>query len=274
MNTNALLKEALLKILQPLARILIRHGVGVKEVYDVLKLAYVKAADNEEFSLSGKEKLSTSRMAVLTGLNRTEVQRLRDANSLDESLTNSESSAWRRNRAASVISGWVNDVGYLDKSGEPVDLAIDGDEKSFASLVKQYSGGMPLPAVLSELLRVKAVEKIGKSKMRLLKKSYIPFKSNADYIDMFGEQTRDFLNAIDKNFLGANYLQLACKREIDAKQINEFRRWSAAEVLELLNQCDSWQSDSSIKGSGSGGASSTEKEERATVGIGVYYFQN
>jgi len=148
-NINKSLSAAILHLLRPLARVLLRHGVSYGTFADLAKWVFVDVADRE-FNVSGK-KQTTSRVSVLTGLSRKEVARVQAIDAPDD-----EAIVQQYNRAARVISGWVRDAAFNDFDGNPALLPFEGD-KSFASLVKAYSGDMPARAILDELLRVKAV---------------------------------------------------------------------------------------------------------------------
>ena len=66
------------KLIQPLVRILVRNDVNFYDFVEVLKSVFVEVADKEEFRLPNRA-MSDSRIAILTGLNRKEVARQRDA---------------------------------------------------------------------------------------------------------------------------------------------------------------------------------------------------
>ena len=68
------LSAALVRMLRPLVRLLLRRGVSFKAFSDLLRWLYVDVAI-EEFGLSGR-KQSVSRVSVVTGLTRKEVSRL------------------------------------------------------------------------------------------------------------------------------------------------------------------------------------------------------
>ena len=130
------LYKSLFLLLRPLVKILLQHGISAAEFTEITHQVFVDVAEND-FLIEGK-KQSTARIAVLTGLHRTEVARLRK---LPETTTEDE--AWQfHNRAARVVSGWVRDENFQIR-GEPKTLPIEGESGSFSALVKQYSGGMP-----------------------------------------------------------------------------------------------------------------------------------
>ena len=98
------LTAAIERVLRPLFRILLRNNMSFKAFLDIAKRAYVEVADSE-FGIPGK-KQSVSRVALLSGLTRKEVQRLLDAPGTDDAETGE-----RYNRAARVVAGWVRDPG-------------------------------------------------------------------------------------------------------------------------------------------------------------------
>ncbi|MGD8964745.1 MAG: DUF6502 family protein, partial [Gammaproteobacteria bacterium] len=63
------------KFMEPIARFLIKHGIGYKEFADVAKIAFVNVA-TEEYGKRGRP-TNISRTSVLTGLTRKEVKRVR-----------------------------------------------------------------------------------------------------------------------------------------------------------------------------------------------------
>ena len=70
------LVAAVLRLLRPLARILLRNGVSFSTFSDLAKWTYVDVAARE-FGIEGR-KQSTSRVSVITGLSRREVMRVRN----------------------------------------------------------------------------------------------------------------------------------------------------------------------------------------------------
>jgi Family of unknown function (DUF6502) len=68
------LHAAVLRVLRPLVRLLLHHGVPYETFADLARWVYVDGA-YKEFALANR-KQSTSRVSVITGLNRKEVARL------------------------------------------------------------------------------------------------------------------------------------------------------------------------------------------------------
>ena len=73
-ETRSALEQAVTRLLRPLFRILLRHGMAFTAFEKLAKRVYVDVARNE-FRLPGK-KPSVSRTSILSGLTRKDVQRV------------------------------------------------------------------------------------------------------------------------------------------------------------------------------------------------------
>lgn len=200
-QTRRALAAATAKILRSLAQVLLRHGVAYGEFAEWAKRAFVAAAD-DGFGLPGR-KQTTSRMAVLTGLSRKEVARLRRV-----SEPTDEDAELRYNRAARVVSAWVREPGFQNPRGggqgpgEPSPLPVEGPGASFSQLVRRFSGDVPARAVLDELLRVGTADRLPDGRIRLVERSYVPRTSAEEKIEILGTDVSDLIAAIGHN-LGA-----------------------------------------------------------------------
>jgi hypothetical protein len=140
------LSAAVIRLLRPLIRVVLRNGVSYQAFSELVKWVFVDVA-RSDFGIPGR-KVTKSRIAVITGLTRREVDRVVNMEEPRE-----EAIAARRNRAARVLSGWAEDRDFRTASG-PRDIPIDGDGLTFSELVRRYSGNQPTRAVLDELERV------------------------------------------------------------------------------------------------------------------------
>ena len=146
-RVNKALSAAVLRLLRPLVRLLLRHGIPYGAFADLAKWVYVDVAE-KEFNLPGR-KPSVSHASVITGLTRKEVSRVKKIEAPDDAAAESQ-----YNRAARVIGGWLSDRRFVDAQGEPRVLPLEEGEHSVLELVRAYSGDMPVRAVLDELKRV------------------------------------------------------------------------------------------------------------------------
>jgi len=140
---------------------LLRKGVSYGTFADLAKWIYVDVA-GKEFGIK-ERKLSTSRVSVVTGLSRKEVMRVRQLPRPDD-----RESTERYNRAARVIAAWRRERDFQSADGKPAVLPMAGSGATFSELVKCFSSDVPARAILDELMRVGAVERLEGGKISLL----------------------------------------------------------------------------------------------------------
>ncbi|HEY7528298.1 MAG TPA: DUF6502 family protein, partial [Candidatus Deferrimicrobiaceae bacterium] len=186
------LSAAIITLLRPLVKILLRNGIPFGAFADFAKRVYVETAA-KEFAIPGR-KPSNSRVSILTGLSRKEVLRVKRLPPPDDL-----GAAERYSRAARVLSGWLRDRRFADAYGDPAVLRLEGKGASFTELVKSYSGDEPARAVLDELVRVGAVERIDGGRVRLVERAYIPKGGEVDKIGILGADVADLVSTIDHN---------------------------------------------------------------------------
>ena len=153
-----------LRVLRPLARILLRNGMSCLEFEEISRWVFVDVSMREsEFALPNRNRPFKSRAAILTGLSRKEVMRLADLPPPEQ-----RGAIPSRNRAIRVVAGWMTHNDYVDDDGQPRELAINKGQHSFADLVRLYSGDVPHRAILDELLQNGLLEKLSNDKLRLV----------------------------------------------------------------------------------------------------------
>lgn len=263
-STHNILHAAVLRLLCPLVRILLRNGVPYGAFADLAKKIYVDVA-NKEFGIAGK-KQTDSRVSIITGLNRKEVRRVKTlTDPYDASVTE------RYHRAARVISGWVRDQQFLDASGQPADLPLEGEGTTFNELVKTFSGDMPVRAVLDELLRVDCVIRLENGKIRLKSRAYLPGAEESEKLGILGSDVRDLITTIDHNLGAQNTRFFQRKVEYDNLPegfMEKLRTLSTDRGQALLEALDQWLArhdrDTNPKAEGAG---------RKRAGLGIYYFE-
>ena len=75
-KTQQIITRSVMKILRPLARILLKNGVSYGVFTDLARKAFVTVA-TDDYGTRGR-KASVSKVAILTGLSRKAVKQLRD----------------------------------------------------------------------------------------------------------------------------------------------------------------------------------------------------
>ena len=142
--------NAFLIALRPIARILLRFGIGFREFSEISKSAFVDVATSE-YGLRGRP-TNISRVAVMTGLTRKEVRRIREKIDAGD-----QSVVVKTTPLSEILHRWHAEPEFLDDSGRPAILPFSGDTGSFSNLVKRFGGDIPPGAMRTELRRVGAV---------------------------------------------------------------------------------------------------------------------
>ena len=274
-------EQAVLRLLRPLVRLLLRHGVPFGSFEALAKRAYVQVAQRE-FALPGK-KPSASRASILTGLTRKEVQRLlaedtQAAGNLP-GTDSAEISASRHNRAVRVLGAWTRDADFRGPGGSPRPLHLDGPdaaqaaggEPGFAELVRRHSGDMPARAMLDELLRVGAVQRRPDGCVEPSARGYVPQQSTVDKLHMLGTDVADLIATIDHNLehgaTDPRFQRKVMYRRLDPAQLPAFRALSGVQAQALLEALDRWLALHDTP-------TPPEGAPAARAGLGIYYFED
>jgi hypothetical protein len=159
--------EALLSALRPIARFLLRVGIGYREFSEICKIAFVQVA-TKDYGIRGRP-TNVSRVAVMTGLTRKEVKRVRDEASGRFSML-----PQRRSPPAEVLHFWHTDPDYLTPERVPKELPYDGYDPSFSSLVKRAAGDIPPGAMRTELKRIGAVTEHANGYLTVNRRDFVP----------------------------------------------------------------------------------------------------
>jgi len=232
LKTN--LSKAVVHILKPVIRILMRNEVSHAEFCALAKQAYVDVA-YKHFTIPNK-KMTYSRAAVLTGLNRKEVVRL-------TKQRDNQSTIGTPNRATRVVNGWLNDSDFLDKNKDPLVLNIKGD-KSFSELVARYSGDITIGAIIDELERIGVAKKINSEQIALTQQGYIPETGELEKIDILSICVSDLMSSAIHNLEneteeGRFQRQLVYKN-VSTDIAEEFQQLSSKKAESLLIELNKW----------------------------------
>ena len=174
-SSPSFLERAVLALLRPLVRLVLKRGLAYGQFAELAKQAYVEVA-RRDFAVPGR-KMTVSRVAVLTGLTRKEASRLLQ----QEPPADSDNPRRRINRAARVLSAWIREADYHDGRGGPASLAFDAESgPSFSRLVADHGGDVTPHAVLDELVRVGAIHTLKDGRLRPIERAYIPGADEAE----------------------------------------------------------------------------------------------
>jgi hypothetical protein len=252
---------SILRLMRPMVRILLRNGIAYGTFSELVRKVYVDVAF-ADFAPEGR-KQTVSRISALTGLTRKEVKRLLELDTPDDTASQE-----RFNRGIRVISGWVNDRRFHDTDGKPLDLPVDGKPKSFALLVKDYSGDIPTRAMLSMLEEAGSVRLMG-DKVKLVRQAFVPGSDPLDKIQVLGTDVAELIATIDHN-LTAEPDKLLFQRKvaydnIDPAALPKLKKMTFTKAQALLEQLDRQYAGNEL--------GEDEGDSSKYISLGIYYYE-
>jgi hypothetical protein len=196
MDEQEALLAALRQVLEPLAELAVQRGLPYAPVEEMLRRAFVGAADKTHPDLLPHPKVS--RLSTSTGINRREVARLlaviRDAQAAHELPS--------RSVASELFAHWVSDGRYRDRHGEPRVLRRQGRAPSFESLAHAITRDVHPRSLLDELLRLKlAVHDPERDTVELVRDAFVPSEDRVRMLQFLGANVGDHLAGAVTNVL-------------------------------------------------------------------------
>src|SRR6185312_6723829 len=256
--------EAARQWLRPAIHVLLRCGVPWKEFAESAKSVYVEVA-TERFGKRGRP-TNVSRTAVLTGLTRRDVRKQRVRLSSAEPTPSGYVT-----KASLILTAWHHDPEFLDKKGKPRVLPLDGEDVSFAGLVKRCGGADVQPTtLLKELIAAGCVKRQADGRLKVLLRDYIPHNMNAQMVRLWATGLADIATTSSHNLTRgpkepSRFERAAVNDRIPVAAVKEFRIFLEQEGQAFLEKVDAWLSAHQV--------ATTEEpdEELARLGVGVYH---
>jgi hypothetical protein len=251
-------------MLKPIVHLLLRYDVSHSEFTELAKRAYVDVAF-KHFTIKNRKK-TNSRVSVITGLSRKEVVRIA---SLD--LEHGPITKGPLNRAKRVIGGWLADRDFLEDDNVPKVLPLRGSDISFNELVVRYSGGITARAILDELVRVGAVEKVDKVNVKLMHRGFVPQDSDSDSIDILSQHVTDHLDTSLHNLIekkSPRFQREVTYIDMPDSIADDFQKLSHEKSSALLIELNQWLADKKKN------MNPDTDESRSRIGIGIYFIKD
>jgi len=253
-------------VLRPVVKILFRYGIGYREFAEVAKTVFVDVASSE-FGLRGRP-TNISRVAVMTGLTRKEIRRIRDKIELGENSVTVKSTP-----LSDVLHHWHAAEEFVDNEGRPLVLPFGGESKSFTRLVKEFGGDIPAGAMRTEMKRVGVVEEDADGNLKVVKRVFKSDSNHETLMTLLVHGAYALLSNVAHNTDPSNSDRTWAHRiaytkmlgEGDAKQLRRVSKDRIASFAESIDDifiayealADEEQDDSS----------------RDVVAVGVFYFE-
>ena len=249
---------------------MIKHGVMHREFVELSKEIYVEIASSD-YGLRGRP-TNAARTALLTGLDRKEVSRLRKK--LDRQEADAAKPDHRQDRMSRVLSGWHQDADYIGSDGKPLVIPLEGAAPSFAALVKRYGGDIPAITILRELDRVDAARASragGADTIEVLRRNYRLDTVEPASLLRAGSVLEDIGTTVTHNLYRdsdqeSRFEARASNVALPSSSIPAYDTFIREQGQEFLERVDAWLAEHETTADGS------EKTMRA--GVGLYWIQS
>lgn len=252
------------RILRPIVGILLRNGLHFGDFAAIARSLYVEVSA-DEFGIKGR-RTNTSRIAMMTGLSRTQAKRELDL--LDEDVQSEGDPPLDHVRHASrLLLGWHLDQRFATADGKPRPLAVDGAGETFESLYEVYSGkAVPATSMLKELVAVGAVEELDDGRIVARARQYVPEATDPAALFRIGLAISDLATSAKHNLYRSErerprFERFATNQLIPKKHVAAFQDYLAEEGQAFLERADDWLSEKETD---------TPDDDVVRIGVGVY----
>jgi hypothetical protein len=240
---NEYIKDALLEACKeaarPLVRLCIKHGISFQELSTALRYVFVDSAKEDYPEVTAG---SASRIAVLSGIPKPEVEGIQDTEPESKAI------AARMSASVQVLSAWHADPDFTGPYGIPLELVYDS-ANGFDGLVERYGNGLPTDEILDDLIRAGCVARGKAGTVKVLRRSYISGNVDPVSIGYAGRclktlaETLEFnlekTDSRDKRFERQFFSTLGI-RESDREAFDALLKEAGQKFLEDL---DSWTTE-------------------------------
>ena len=256
--------------LKPLVRILLKHGVMHREFVELSKQVYVEIA-RDDYGIRGRP-TNVARMALLTGMDRKEVTRVKTRLERRTDDVPSSDPQQGQDRITRVLSGWHHDQEFLDDEGKPLALPLDGPAPSFAALVKRYGGDVPASTILRELKRT-GTARVADDTVEVLRRNYRLDTVDAAALARAGSVLRDIGQTVAHNLYRgprdeSRFEARATNVQIPPSALPAYRKFVYDEGQAFLERVDAWLTTAEVPEQEKTGSGAQR------IGLGLYWIQS
>jgi len=263
-NFKTTLLAAFGRLMKPLVRILLRNGVAYGEFAEVVKRVYVDVSATAIRDFGGVA--SESKVAIKTGLSRTEVARL-----LSHTGFNGDDLEAQTNRVGWLLTLWHQDTGPY---GIPLELPFDEKpgKRSFCELVRRSGALDVTPSeLLDELVRVGAAVQLPNGLIRVLARSYLPSQTDPAALEFMSVAFTDLATTLARNLEYEERSKFFERRVwtphgIAEKDVDAFEQMVNEQGQHFLETLDDWLTSRETEARKS-------HDEVVRVGVATYMFQ-
>lgn len=254
LEDNVFLKS-LARLLRPILRYCLRHNIKHSDLANVLRQELVSLA-MEELQAAG-EKWNVSRLSVMTGLHRREIER----------LAIKKDHLPRRTHLLNRLLGlWQSDERFSFKNGKPRPLVEQGEGASFRELIDQVSRELNPATVLFELERSGLVKREN-GKVILKSEAFVPQGDAEQVLQLVSTDVNTLISAAEDNLSGdpkRSHLHLTTHFDnIDPEEVPVVKGWIIEQGFQFHDKVRKYLAR--FDRDSNGGAKSQPKSKRGSA---------
>lgn len=168
-------------------------GLSTHELHAILREAAVRTVAARQ--MEATRRVNISGIAASTGIPRAEISRI-----LKSNVVSSRRTTDRQQQATNrILSVWHQDPRFSTPAGQPADLKIYGRGATFEALVSNHGGGIPIRAMLDELIRSGAAEILSPRLIRAKASVAVDRGITSRGIRSFGDRATELLSTMLQN---------------------------------------------------------------------------
>ena len=259
--------SAIRRLLRPVIRQLVAYGIDYPVLDQMVRELFVEVAE-KDFALPHKRP-TDSRIALITGINRKEIARLRRLRASEGPQVEVEDTALTR-----IIGRWIGGPPFSDTRGRPKSLPYESTnarKATFSRLVRDRGIDVPVRSILDELIRTGVVEMDDDGNVNLIQEANVPSGDLEGKLTLLASDPGEVFSTIVHNVEEPETPWLQRKivyDNIGSDALDELRESARAQGEEFVRRANVLLSaqDRDRNPDAPGG-------ERSRVVLGVYYFE-
>jgi len=275
MNKSAREKEAVLSafaaLVKPLMRVAFEYGISASEIAAVVRRTYIQGL--EARLLEQKRPTTDARLALVSGLTKSDVNALREAERIG--APHSLRASVSLDQVTNLLSVWHTHSGFSGAYGLAMELDLvptpGSPRRNFRELVAAACPGANEDALLDELIASESVEVIDSLTVRCLSRAYLPHETDVKRIEWMGRVLSNLAASFVHNLLRTGqepaYLERAVVSDepISEAGRDKFLAIAGERGQELLSELDTFLTRL---------AETEASKSGRKYGVGVYFFED
>lgn len=270
----AVLSKAVENVCRKLIRFLIGR-ISLVKLQEIVRYIFIEEIENKLHRENPTKNIPLTQLALLSGLDTRTLTKVRNSEQYRQPLYSESTFLDEFTPGASILDTWCSKVPYVDEeSGEPNELDISGETKSFESLFNEStkSRGITYKSLMNRLIDSGSIELLEeKGKVKLITKTYIPSdsKDNLGSIEMGFSAIGNMIDTVAKNIDSREDEERLYQRGTWTLRLSKENQYELRSELKALLKETDVKARKIIESK----EDKYSSPEQITAGISLFYFE-